>query len=345
MKGAFINFRNKLENWRTQMPELYPLRFEPVLKHYIWGGRHLADLGRALGGETAAESWEIAAHPDGMTRVINGRYAGQTLPELVKLLGVDLLGTRNDWALAQGKFPLMVKLLDANQNLSVQVHPDDGYARANLVNELGKYEMWVVLSAQPDAAIIYGLAEEVSPETFRQAVEDGSLEPLLNRLPIRAGDHICVPAGTLHAILAGAVLVEIQQNSNATFRVYDWNRVGRNGKPRDLHLEQALQVIRFDQVGLGLPDMDVLESANGFTRERLCRNPYFTTERLLMEQGGTFKSNCDGASLEIWGVIDGKATVAGQELDAVGFVVLPAAMGRFEVTALEKSTLLRTYVE
>jgi mannose-6-phosphate isomerase len=327
------------------MPELYPLRFEPVLKHYIWGGRHLADLGRPLAdGETAAESWEISAHPDGMTRLINGPYAGQTLPELLTLIGEDLVGTRNDWALAQDKFPLMVKLLDATQNLSVQVHPDDDYAKVHLQDELGKFEMWVVLAAQPDAAIIYGLADQVSPETLKQAVENGELEPHLNRCPIKAGDHICVPAGTLHAILAGAVITEIQQNSNTTYRVYDWNRVSADGKPRALHLEQALQVIRFDQIGLELQEAMTVEAQAGITRERLCQNRYYTTERFFMEPGAKFQGNCDGTTLEIWGVIEGKATIAGLALDAVRFVLLPAAMGRFDVVASEKATLLRTYV-
>ncbi len=328
------------------MPELYPMRFEPVLKHYIWGGRHLADFGRSIPeGESVAESWEISAHSDGMTRVMNGPYAGKTLPELLSLLGEDLVGTHNDWALEQDKFPLMVKLLDANRNLSVQVHPDDDFARSHLVNELGKYEMWVVLSAQPDAAIVYGFTEDVSPDQLRRAVENGTPESLLNRVPIKAGDHICVPAGTLHAILAGAVIAEIQQNSNTTYRVYDWNRIGADGKPRELHLEKALQVIRFDQVALDLPDLEVIEAADGITRERLCHNRYFTTERLFFEPGAKFHGNCDGATLEIWGVIEGRATVAGLALDAVRFVLLPAAMGHFDVTASEKTTLLRTYVE
>ena len=279
-----------------------------------------------------------------MTRVINGPYAGQTLPELLTLLGADLLGTRNDWALDREKFPLMVKLLDANRNLSVQVHPDDAYARTHLQDELGKYEMWVVLAAQPDAAIIYGLADRVSPEALKQAVENGELEPHLNRCPIKAGDHICVPAGTLHAVLAGAVIAEIQQNSNTTYRVYDWNRLGADGKPRALHLEQALQVLRFDQIGLELPEAETVETGPGLTCERLCRNRYFTTERFFMEPGAKFQGNCDGATLEIWGVIEGKASVAGLALDAVHFVLLPAAMGRFEVTASERATLLRTYV-
>ncbi len=327
------------------MPELYPLLFEPVLKHYIWGGRHLADFGHSIPeNETVAESWEISAHKDGMTWVVNGPYAGRTLPDLLAQLGEDLVGTRNDWALAQGKFPLMVKLLDANQNLSLQVHPDDDYARAHLGNELGKYEMWVVLSAQPDAAIIYGLADEISPEEFRQAAENGELEPHLNRCLIQTGDHICVPAGTLHAVLAGAVIAEIQQSSNTTYRVYDWNRLGADGKPREIHLEQALQVLRFDQVGLELPKAVIIEKNAGITRERLCQNRYFTTERFFLEPGAKYQGICDGATLEIWGVINGRATVAGLALEAVRFVLLPAAMGHFEVIASENATLLRTYV-
>jgi mannose-6-phosphate isomerase len=327
------------------MTDLYPLLFEPILKDYIWGGRHLADLGRTLPEDgIVAESWEIAAHPDGMTRVANGAYAGKTLQELLGLLGADLVGTLNDWALARDKFPLLVKLLDANRNLSVQVHPDDDYALANEGNELGKHEMWVVLQAEPEAAIIYGLAEEATPADLRRAIEDGTLAPYLNRLPIEAGDHVCVPAGTLHAILAGAVIAEIQQNSNTTYRVFDWNRVGADGKPRNLHVDRALDVINYEQVALDLPEAQVCDAGEGWSCELLCRNKYFTTERIRMTDGASYEGECDGSTLEIWGVIEGGAEVGGVAMAAVRFVLLPAGMGAFSVHAQGECTLLRTYV-
>lgn len=327
------------------MTELYPLLFEPILKDYIWGGRRLADLGRTLPEDgIVAESWEIAAHPDGMTRVANGPYTGKTLQDLLGLLGADLVGTRNAWALARDKFPLLVKLLDANRHLSVQVHPDDAYALVNGDNELGKHEMWVVLRAEPDAAIIYGLAGEATADDLRRAIEGGDLTPQLNRLAIRAGDHVCVPAGTLHAILAGCVIAEIQQNSNTTYRVYDWNRVGADGNPRPLHVDRALDVINYEQVGLSLPEAQVCDAGEGWSCELLCRNRYFTTERVRMDAGARYEGECDGSTLEIWGVIEGAAEVAGEGLAAVQFVLLPAGMGAFSVRSRGACTLLRTYV-
>ncbi len=327
------------------MTDLYPMLFKPVLKDYIWGGRRLADLGRQLPEEgIVAESWEIAAHPDGMTRVVNGPYAGQTLQDLLKILGVDLVGTRNDWALQREKFPLLVKLLDANRDLSVQVHPDDDDALAHEGNELGKNEMWVVLQAEPDAAIIYGLAQAATPDDLRRAIEAGKLEPYLHRLPIKAGDHVCVPAGTLHAILAGAVIAEIQQNSNTTYRVYDWNRLGADGNPRALHVDRALDVIRYDQVKLSLAEPRFGGRGSGWSCEVLCQNRYFTTERIRMAPGARYEGSCDGATLEIWGVIEGWAEVAGLALEAVRFGLLPAGLGAFTVGTNEEATLLRTYV-
>ena len=165
---------------------------------------------------------------------------------------MDLIGYRNAWTFERGKFPLLVKFLDANHPLSVQVHPNDEYALANEGNELGITEMWVVLDAKPDAALILGLQPNTTPELFRQAIKDGNLERYLHRLPIETGDAICVPASTVHAILEGAVIAEIQQNSNTTYRVYDWNRVGTDGYPRPLHVEKAIDVIDFTDVEPGL---------------------------------------------------------------------------------------------
>ncbi len=327
------------------MAEYYPMLFKPVLKHYLWGGRNLEKIGRDLPGEgKVAESWEIAAHKDGMTVVANGSYAGQSLQEVLVNLGEGLVGWKNQWALERGKFPLLVKLIDAEKRLSVQVHPDDAYARQHEGNELGKTEMWVVLDAQPDAGIIYGLAKETNPQTFKEVIEKGDLEEYLNKVPIKAKDHICVPSGTLHAILAGSLLVEIQQNSNTTYRVYDWNRVGDDGKPRRLHVEKAVDVINFDQVKLKLPDPLPLEVKASWESERLCANKYFTTDRYVMKAGATLSGKCDGSTLEIWGLLSGEAEIAGYHLDGVKFLLLPAALGSFEVKALEETTLLRTFV-
>ncbi len=322
---------------------LYPLTFTPVLKHYLWGGRGLERLGRRLPPGITAESWEIAAHPDGETRAANGRFAGQTLTQLTAQLGLDLIGSHNAWALARGKFPLLIKLLDACQPLSVQVHPDDEYALAHEGNELGKTEMWVALDAEPGAAVILGVAPGTTPGTFRAGIESGNLEPCLHRIPIRAGDVVCVPAGSLHAILGGLLIAEIQQNSNTTYRVYDWNRVGADGTPRPLHVEKAMAVINFNQAAPGLCQPQIIQDEAGVRRELLCHNRYFTTERLTLAAGAEFAGECDGRTLEIWGVLSGAVEVNGLALNGVQFTLLPAALGPFTVAARSPATLLRTF--
>ncbi|MGQ9839995.1 MAG: type I phosphomannose isomerase catalytic subunit [Anaerolineae bacterium] len=327
------------------MAHLYPMLFEPVLKSYLWGGRNLALLGRALPPEgVIAESWEIAGHEDGTTMVVNGPYAGRLLTEVHGELGLALIGQRNAWAQARGKFPLLVKLLDAAQPLSVQVHPDDDYALAHEGNELGKTEMWVVLRAEPGAELILGLAAGTTPEALRAAVVEGRLESLLHRVVVRPGDHVCVPAGTLHAIMGGLLMVEIQQNSNTTYRVYDWNRVDATGRPRPLHLDKALDVINFGLVAPSVRPPRLVAQGDGFCRWELCHNRYFVTERVELAQGAILRGYCDGATLEIWGAIAGRAAVGQVNLEAVRFALLPAAMGRFEVVAQDDATLLRTYV-
>lgn len=328
------------------MTQLYPLTFTPVLKDYLWGGRNLEQLGRTLPAPgVIAESWEIAGHEDGTSRVNNGPYAGKLLTEVHAELGLDLIGRNNAWAQERGKFPLLVKLLDAHNPLSVQVHPDDTYALAHEGNELGKTEMWVVLRAEPGAELILGVKAGTRRELFRRAIAESRLEPYLHRLAVKAGDHICVPAGTLHAIMGGLIIAEIQQNSNTTYRVYDWGRVGIDGKPRPLHVDKALDVINFEQIEpiVGAPEL--VSSGDGISRWLLCRNRYFVTERIFMEAGAILEGHCGGDTLEIWGAIEGMVRIEDVTLCAVRFALLPASLGRFTIEAQGPATLLRTYVE
>ena len=325
--------------------KLYPLIFTPVFKDYIWGGRNLEKLGRNIPLEgVTAESWDIAAHKDGTTLVENGAFAGYSLTKLQDELGLDLIGSNSLWAHERGKFPLLIKLLDANRPLSVQVHPKDEYALKHEGNELGKTEMWVVLHAEPDAEIILGVKAETTPELFHQAILEGRLEPYLHHLPVKKGDHICVPAGSLHAIMGGLIIAEIQQNSNTTYRVYDWNRLGADGNPRPLHVDKALDVINFEQVEPSLSPPTFISDADGVRRASLCTNPYFITEKVQMDKGAIYRGSCLGSTMEIWGLLEGQVTVNDLALDSVRFTLLPAALGEFTVKAKSKVTLLRTYV-
>lgn len=329
---------------------LYPLLFDPVLKDYIWGGRNLeTHLGRDLPPEKEiAESWEIAAHDNGDVVVRNGPLAGSTLASLHEAYGSQLIGRHGQWAQDRNKFPLLVKLLDANRKLSVQVHPDDNYALQHEGNELGKSEMWVVLHAESDASVILGVRPGATRQKLEEAIRSNTLGQFLHRVPVKTGDFICLPAGTLHAILGGLIIAEVQQNSDTTYRVYDWGRLGHDGKPRPLHVEKALDVINFNQVAPDLPTPKLLHEANGVARWQLCHTPYFIVERLTLDAGATLDNRCDGRTLHIWGAIEGRASLdgGGHEVDlrAVTFTLLPAAMGDYTISAREDSTLLFAYL-
>ena len=164
-------------------------------------------------------------------------------------------------------------------------------------------------------------------------------------MPVKAGDHICVPAGTLHAIMGGILIAEIQQNSNTTYRVYDWNRVGADGQPRPLHIDKALDVINFEQVEPAPGPPKLISDDDGLRRELLCSNAYFVTERLTLAAESTFSGECDGRSLEIWGLLEGVVSINEVALEAIQFCLLPAALGAYTVTADTEGVLLRTYVE
>ena len=326
------------------MTELYPMIFNTIYTEDVWGGRNLSKFGRELPeGKRIGQSWDIADHKDGMTPIANGKFAGRNLSDLIAEFGEELVGSKFAWFAKQGKFPLLVKLLDARQNLSLQVHPDDAYAKSHLDNELGKNEMWVVLEADPGASVTLGLAEKMTAEDLLESVRDGTVEDKINIIPIKRGDYICVPAGSIHALMAGAVVAEIQQNSNTTYRVYDWNRPGWDGKPRELQTELAVKVSRFDQVGLRVMPPQVIEEQGGMKRQKLCVNSTFTTERIYLEPGAVFEGNCDGSTLEIWGVLEGQADVAGISLDPVRFALLPAALGPYAIKTMDGAVLLRAY--
>ncbi|GAB4443581.1 MAG: mannose-6-phosphate isomerase, class I [Anaerolineae bacterium] len=331
------------------MTQLYPLTFDPVFQSYIWGGRNLESrLGRKIPPGVVAESWEISGHADAPTHVANGPLAGQSLPQLLEALGEQLVGSRSRDMLARGKFPLLVKLLDANQPLSVQVHPNNDYAHVHENGDLGKTEMWYILHAEPGAELIYGLKPNVTPALFRRQLQAGALENCLHRLPVKAGDAVFIPAGSIHAIMDGIVLAEIQQSSNTTYRVYDWNRVDASGKSRPLHIDKAMDVINFEQVEPGPFPPQVVETGPGLERAIISQSNYFVVERLTFEQPGAFAGHCDGSTFEIWGAMQGSGQIqwAGEPLSlaAVHFALLPAALGQFEISAEQPSQWLRAYV-
>jgi mannose-6-phosphate isomerase len=334
---------------KSNLTMLYPLTFTPALRDYIWGGRNLETVyGRRLPPGPTAESWEISGHPTASTVVDAGPLRDQPLPAVLAALGADLVGTRAGWALDRGKFPLLIKLLDAEKRLSVQVHPTDDYALVHENGELGKTEMWYVLHARPGAQLILGLRTGATPEAFRQAIAGNRLDMWLHHLPIKAGDAVFVPAGTVHAILEGALIAEIQQNSDTTYRIYDWGRVGSDGRPRPLHVDKALAVVDFQQIEPGPYPPVLVATEGGVARHEISRCEYFVVEKVTLSPGAVYAGRTNGESLEIWGTVEGKSELswAGEpvSLPTIRFCLVPARLGDFVVRAIESATMLRVYL-
>lgn len=221
------------------MKNLSPVKLSPAFKDYLWGGEKLkTDYNKVSSLTPLAESWELSAHPDGESFVSGGEYDGLTMTELIKVLGTSALGKNAE---RFNYFPVLIKFIDAKGDLSIQVHPDDAYALQN-EGEYGKTEMWYILDSDEGACLYYGFSRDVTEEEFKGSITNGTLTDLLQRVPVKKGDVFFIPAGTVHAIGAGIVICEIQQNSNTTYRVYDYNRRDKNGALRPLHIEKALAV-------------------------------------------------------------------------------------------------------
>lgn len=239
---------------------LYPLRFQPIFRRYIWGGQRLSSvLKKPIGDQSAAESWEIVDHGDDQSVVRFGPLAGKTLSQLIGDHGPALLGVEVARAISspqrpsylQNRFPLLLKFLDANRHLSIQVHPDDAFGATLDPPDLGKTEAWYVMQADPGATIYAGLKSGVDKATFESAVDQGQTETVMHSFQPTAGDCVFIPAGTMHAIGAGLLIAEIQQASDTTFRVFDWNRVGDDGNPRPLHIAQSVAATDFARGPVG----------------------------------------------------------------------------------------------
>jgi mannose-6-phosphate isomerase len=222
--------------------DLYPMTFHPIYKHYLWGGKNLRSMGKAVADdETVAESWEISDHGDDLSVVRNGFLKGKTLRELIARWGEDISPRT-----ATGRFPILIKYIDANRRLSVQVHPDDSYARTHEgPQELGKTECWYVLDAPPGAELVVGMGKGITKQVFQRMIAEDRIADGLHTIPVSKGDFVYIKSGTVHAILEGILICEIQENSDSTYRLYDWGRVGDDGKPRPLHIDKALDVITF----------------------------------------------------------------------------------------------------
>lgn len=289
---------------------LYPLKLAPVCKEIIWGGTRLKnEYGKVSDLEKIAESWELTVRGDGMNVIENGPCKGMTLG--------DYLGEEADG------FPLLIKLIDACDKLSIQVHPADEYAREK-EGEYGKTEMWYIVDAEPGAQLVYGL-KNYSKDAFRAAVAEGTLEQYMNYVDVKKGDVFFIPAGCVHAIGAGILIAEIQQSSNVTYRVYDYMRRGKDGKLRELHVDKALDVI----VDYTEDEIDAIRYADGKSASALANCSYFKVDRYVLD-GEMTLSAADGFVHIL--CLDGEGTVGGVALTKGESLLLPKGLDDVSVS-------------
>ena len=256
-----------------------PFLLRPAGKDYLWGGRRLNDdFSKGMDLYPLAETWECSTHPDGLSVAANGMFEGISLDKILKQRP-DFLGKR--WS-AGGMLPVLVKLIDADKDLSIQVHPDDAYARRNENGQSGKTELWYVLDACKDAQLVYGLHHDVSKERLRESIGDGTIEKYLQKVSVQKDDVFYVEAGTIHAVGAGVLLAEIQQNSNLTYRLYDYGRMDSDGKERQLQIEKAMDAANLSGSVQPKQPLRVLKYRRGCARELLCRCRYFEVHRMLL---------------------------------------------------------------
>ncbi len=288
-----------------------PFLLKPAAKDYLWGGSRLNDdFAKDIPLSPLAETWECSTHPDGESLIAS---TGQTLTTVLAE-HPDWLGT-HPLSVTGGKpeLPILVKLIDAKKDLSVQVHPDDEYA-LRVEHSLGKTEMWYVLDARKNSKLIYGFNRDVNAEVVKRALQEGTIEKILNHVPIRKDDLFFIEAGTVHAIGAGALIAEIQESSNITYRLYDYNRKDKNGNTRELHIEKALEVADLRSSLEPRQPMRVLKYRNGYASELLTRCKYFQVERVLLNteiQRRLVDFKTDAGSFHTLLCVDGCGSMSG----------------------------------
>ena len=262
-----------------------PILLRPSGKDYLWGGERLkSEYGKDIALSPLAETWECSGHPDGPSYAVNGEYKGKSLAEIIDA-HPEWLGCKCD---PEKGFPILIKLIDAAKDLSVQVHPSDEYAREHENGQNGKTEMWYVLEAESGAKLVWGFEHKVTRRQLKDNIDQGCLSKDLHYVPVHKGDVFLIEAGTVHAIGAGIILAEIQESSNLTYRLYDYNRVDKNGKRRELHFDKAVQVLNMNPIKHTEQHPRAVRYYYGCSRELLCRCKYFETERILATKGFSF---------------------------------------------------------
>ncbi len=327
---------------------LYPLRFKPIYKKLIWGGEKLREeYGKHDAPEMTGESWEISMVKDNISVVSNGFLKGNTLKEVIEVYMGDVVG---DWVFDKYGtfFPILTKFIHSNDYLSIQVHPDDKYAIEHH-GENGKTEMWYILEAENSAKLIAGFNRDTDKEEFLKGLKEGTLVDMLNFEPVEKGDVLFMPTGRVHSLGPGIVLAEIQQTSDMTYRIYDWGRVGTDGQPRELHIDDALNVMDFkwhEQYKTRYPDQP-----NSTVQLADC--PYFTTQYIKFDQPVDKDYNMID-SFVIYMCMEGKVDLyypgleqgSGSEtLNKGDSILVPAALKEISLVPKEKSVILEIFLK
>lgn len=324
------------------MNKLYPLKFTPIFKHKIWGGDKLQKvLNKEEQGNDVGESWEISGVQENLSTVANGFLEGNNLQELIEIYMGDLVGEKvyKQFGI---EFPLLLKFIDANEVLSVQVHPDDAMAKERH-HSYGKTEMWYVMQAEKGAELIVGFNRPVTKQEYVQRVEQGTLEEVLNRESVQEGDCLFMPAGRVHAIGAGVLVAEIQQTSDITYRIFDWNRVDAEGQGRELHTDLALEAIDFSFHKDYRTRYDALENET----TALVQCPYFTTNFIDLTKEKTQDFH-QLDSFVIYMCVEGEATLITSEgnlsVRKGETALIPASIDKVQLQPQEKAKLLEIYI-
>ena len=327
---SYLNYYMKV-NW-------YPLIFEPILKDRIWGGTKLHSLlNKTLPTTTTGESWEISSVPGDSSIIKNGIFQGTTLNDLVAKYPQEILG-KAVYKKFGNQFPLLFKFLDAQEDLSIQLHPNDELAKKRH-NSFGKTEMWYVMQADENSRIIVGFKENSSADEYLRHLEDKTLPTILKEISVKQGDAFFLKTGTIHAIGAGIVIAEIQQTSDITYRVYDWDRVDSNGKSRELHVELALEAINYNEVESQKQYGTIQNESN-----LIVECPYFITNFIPLDGNVTFHK--DSESFTVLMCTDGQFELTSEGSKSVfkkgETILLPAAITQYEL--LGKASILEIYL-
>jgi len=293
-----------------------PFLLRPSGKDYLWGGKRLNDeFEKNIPMSPLAETWECSTHPDGPSYVMGGTFDGMSLADVLKA-HPEYLGSHPS---TDGELPILIKFIDARSDLSIQVHPDDAYAGEHENGQQGKTEMWYVLDAGKEAKLVYGFRRNTKEETVRKAIANGTLMKYLQQVPVQKDDLFFIEPGTVHAIGAGSLIAEIQENSNLTYRLYDYDRVDKNGQKRQLHIDKAMAVTNFKSSAEPRQPLRVLKYRQGVASELLCRCKYFEVYRMIVntERRQKVIYRADSISFRVLLCVNGCGTIrhAGESMD------------------------------